>query len=272
MRIRFATMAAALALSSPALAQDMNDDPYIWLEDVSGPRSMEWVESHNATTVKRLEADPRYATLYNEALEIAGAKDRIPSPSFVHGEVFNFWQDADHLRGIWRKTSLADYRTANPTWTTVLDIDAINAAEGKSFVFKGASCLPPDEKRCLVQLSVGGNDAVEVREFDLDTNQFVADGFNLPKGKQDVAWEDRDHILVAAEWQPGDLTESGYPYIVKRLTRGQPVSAAQEIFRGEKSDVSASGYKLHDSDGNSLTLVSRGVDFFHSETSVVTDK
>jgi prolyl oligopeptidase len=272
MRIRFATMAAALALSSPALAQDTSDDPYIWLEDVSSPRSMEWVESHNAETVKRLEADPRYATLYNEALEIAGAKDRIPSPSFVHGEVFNFWQDADHLRGIWRKTSLADYRTAQPTWTTVLDIDAINAAEGKSFVFKGASCLPPDESRCLIQLSVGGEDAVEVREFDLDTNQFVADGFNLPKGKQDVAWEDRDHILVSAEWQPGDLTESGYPYIVKRLTRGQPVSAAQEIFRGEKSDVSASGYKLFDSDGNTLTLVNRGVDFFHSETSVVTNK
>ena len=271
MRIRFATMAAALALSSPALAQDTSDDPYIWLEDVSSPRSMEWVESHNAETVKRLEADPRYATLYNEALEIAGAKDRIPSPSFVHGEVFNFWQDADHLRGIWRKTSLADYRTAQPTWTTVLDIDAINAAEGKSFVFKGASCLPPDESRCLIQLSVGGEDAVEVREFDLDTNQFVADGFNLPKGKQDVAWEDRDHILVSAEWQPGDLTESGYPYIVKRLTRGQPVSAAQEIFRGEKSDVSASGYKLFDSDGNTLTLVNRGVDFFHSETSVVTN-
>ena len=271
MRIRFATMAAALALSSPALAQDTSDDPYIWLEDVSSPRSMEWVESHNAETVKRLEADPRYATLYNEALEIAGAKDRIPSPSFVHGEVFNFWQDADHLRGIWRKTSLADYRTAQPTWATVLDIDAINAAEGKSFVFKGASCLPPDESRCLIQLSVGGEDAVEVREFDLDTNQFVADGFNLPKGKQDVAWEDRDHILVSAEWQPGDLTESGYPYIVKRLTRGQPVSAAQEIFRGEKSDVSASGYKLFDSDGNTLTLVNRGVDFFHSETSVVTN-
>jgi prolyl oligopeptidase len=271
MRIRFATMAAALALSSPALAQDTSDDPYIWLEDVSSPRSMEWVESHNAETVKRLEAGPRYATLYNEALEIAGAKDRIPSPSFVHGEVFNFWQDADHLRGIWRKTSLADYRTAQPTWTTVLDIDAINGAEGKSFVFKGASCLPPDESRCLVQLSVGGEDAVEVREFDLDTNQFVADGFNLPKGKQDVAWEDRDHILVSAEWQPGDLTESGYPYIVKRLTRGQPVSAAQEIFRGEKSDVSASGYKLFDSDGNTLTLVNRGVDFFHSETSVVTN-
>ena len=272
MRIRFATMAAALALSSPALAQDASDDPYIWLEDVSGPRSMEWVESHNATTVKRLEADPRYATLYNEALEIAGAKDRIPSPSFVHGEVFNFWQDADHLRGIWRKTSLADYRSANPTWTTVLDIDAINAAEGKSFVFKGASCLPPDESRCLIQLSVGGEDAVEVREFDLDTNQFVAAGFHLPKGKQDVAWEDKDHLLVSAEWQPGDLTQSGYPYIVKRLTRGQPVSDGHEIFRGQKSDVSASGYKLRDSDGNSLTLVSRGVDFFHNETSVVTDK
>ena len=268
------TLGTPAAAQAPANAEASADDPYIWLEEWTTPRVMAWVEAHNATTLSRLEADPRYASLYNDALAIAGAKDRIPSPSFVHGEVFNFWQDPDHLRGIWRKTSLADYRTDNPTWTTVLDIDAINKAEGKSFVWKGASCLPPDEKRCLVQLSEGGEDAVEVREFDLDSNSFVAGGFNLPKSKQDVTWEDQDHILVAAEWTPGDLTGSGYPYIVKRLTRGQPISAATEVFRGSKDDggYGVSAYVARDGAGNELTVIHRPLDTFRAETYVVTPR
>jgi len=235
---------------------------------------MVWVESHNASTVTRLEADPRYQKLYAEALDIASAKDRIPSPSFVHGEIFNFWQDADHLRGIWRKTSLADYRSQQPAWTTVLDIDAINAAEGKSFVWKGAACLPPDERRCLVRLSEGGEDAVEVREFDLDSNQFVADGFNLSKGKQRIAWEDQDHILVSAEWAPGELTGSGYPFVVKRLTRGQPMTSATEVFRGTKDDggYGVSPYVARDGAGNTLSLIARPLDTFRAETYVVTKR
>jgi glycosyltransferase involved in cell wall biosynthesis len=104
---------------------------------------MAWVEAHNATTTKALEADRRYTVLYNEALTIAAAKDRIPDPSFLHGEIYNFWQDGDHLRGLWRKTSLADYRSDQPHWTTVLDIDALGKAEGKSWVFKGIDCLRP---------------------------------------------------------------------------------------------------------------------------------
>src|SRR5689334_12566733 len=150
MRLGFLVPFGLLAVSAAASAQSTADDPYQWLEEWTTPRVMEWVEAHNATTVKRLEADPRYAELYDQALAIAGAKDRIPAPAFRHGEIFNFWQDPEHLRGIWRKTSLADYRNAAPNWTTVLDIDALNQAEGKSFVFKGAACLPPDEKRCLI--------------------------------------------------------------------------------------------------------------------------
>jgi prolyl oligopeptidase len=269
MRLGFLVPFGLLAVSAAASAQSATDDPYQWLEEWTTPRVMEWVEAHNATTVKRLEADPRYAELYDQALAIAGAKDRIPQPSFRHGEIFNFWQDPEHLRGIWRKTSLADYRNAAPRWTTVLDIDALNKAEGKSFVFKGAACLPPQEKRCLIQLSEGGEDAVEVREFDLDTNAFVPGGFNLPKGKQDVAWEDINHLLVSAEWAPGDVTTSGYPFIVKRLTRGQPIASAVEIYRGKKDDVGTSPVVVRDGQGRSLGLITRSVDFFRSETYVI---
>jgi prolyl oligopeptidase len=259
-----------LAVSPAAAAQDVTDDPYVWLEEKDSPRALAWVEAHNEVTVKRLESDPRYATLYAEALALASAKDRIPMPRFLGGAIYNFWQDADHLRGIWRKTTLASYRTAAPEWATVLDIDALGKAEGKSWVWKGAQCLQPAETRCLVSLSDGGEDAVEVREFDLVTGGFVPGGFRLPRAKSDVAWEDADHLLVATEWTPGELTESGYPYVVKRLARGQALADAAEIYRGEKSDVGAGPVALHDGAGNKLFIVQRSIDFFHQQTFVIT--
>ena len=271
------TLALLLALAAaPAGAQTkpMTDDPYIWLEEPASPRAMAWVDSHNAASTKRLEADPRYPVLYQEALAIAGARDRIPQPAFVHGEIYNFWQDPDHLRGVWRKTSLADYRTADPHWTTVLDIDALNRAEGKSWVSRGFDCLPPDEKRCLVSLSDGGEDAVEVREFDLDSGRFVEGGFHLPRGKHRVAWEDIDHLLVATDWAPGELTPSGYPYVVKRLARGQAMAQATEVYRGSKDDggYGVSPSVLRDGQGRTLAVIERPLDTFRHQSFVVTPR
>ncbi len=259
------------AVAAPPAPVDPRDpaDPFIWLEDLDGQWSMDWVKAHNAVTEKRLEASPHYKTFYEDALALLGAKDRIPAPRFLNGEIYNFWQDEDHLRGIWRKTSLEDYRKADPQWQTVLDVDALGKAEDKSWVFKGARCLEPDQQRCLISLSDGGEDAVEVREFDLATGSFVNDGFVLPRAKQDIAWQDADHLLVATEWTPGDMTESGYAYIVKRVTRGQPLSEAVEIYRGETSDVGTTPSVLHDAQGHSLALIVRNVDFFHAQTFIV---
>ena len=265
------------AVAWPAIGQAQTPDPadpFIWLEEVSSPRSMAWVEHQNEITTNRLEADPRYVDNYTEALEIAGAKDRIPEPEFVHGEIYNFWEDPDHLRGIWRKTTLDDYASPQPHWTTVLDIDALNKAEGKSWVFKGAELLKPDETRCMIELSDGGEDAVVAREFDLDAGKFVNGGFTLPRGKHRIAWEDKDTLLIATDWTPGDLTTSGYPYIVKRLKRGQPLSAALEVFRGTKDD---GGYGvepsvLHDGQGHSLVFIKRPLDTFRSEHYVLTER
>jgi prolyl oligopeptidase len=271
MRLTLFALLAATAMPTVALAQDA-DDPYIWLEEFSSPRAMDWVNAHNAASTKVLEADPRYQTLYQEALEIAGAKDRIPTPGFLHGEIYNFWQDPEHLRGIWRKTTLADYRTAAPSWTTVLDIDALGKAEGKSWVMKGLECLRPEERRCLLSLSDGGEDAVEVREFDLETGKFVEGGFHLPRGKHRIAWEDENHLLVATDWTPGELTPSGYPYVVKRLTRGQPMSAAVEVYRGDRNDggYGVSPNVLRDSAGHTLAVIERPLDTFRHKTYVVT--
>ena len=260
---------AAMALLSATAAAAQAADPYLWLESVDSPRAMAWVDARNAYSTGALEADPNYAANYAAALAIGGAKDRIPTPVFLGGQVYNFWQDEDHLRGIWRTTSLDDYRSAAPHWRTVLDIDALGKAEGRSWVWHGATCLEPEQRRCLIALSDGGEDATTVREFDLATGQFVTNGFALPHGKQSAAWEDADHLLVVREWEAGDVTASGYPFIVKRVTRGAPLSAAVEVFRGTKADTEVFARSFRDGDGHRLTTIVRGLDFFHYETHLV---
>jgi prolyl oligopeptidase len=262
-------VAIAASGMSSARAQDASNDPYLWLEDVSSPKAMAWVDAHNARSTSILESDPRYQQYYKEALEIAQAKDRIPYGSFIGSQVYNFWQDADHVRGIWRRSSLESYSSGNPQWETVLDLDALASAEKANWVWKGASCARPLERRCLISLSDGGEDAVTVREFDLKTGRFVKSGFVLPKGKQDVSWQDENTLLVSREWKPGELTNSGYPYIVKRLKRGQALSSATEIFRGTKKDVQAGGGVLRDAQDRTLPVVVEGTDFWHSKTFLI---
>ncbi len=254
---------AATAWTPPA-------DPYIWLEDVNGEKPMAWVKAENAKTLAVLEKDPRFDGLYQDAVKIAEAKDKIAYPSFLGGAIYNFWQDADHTQGIWRKTSFEDYAKPAPAWTTVIDVDALSKAEGKHWVWEGADCLRPAERLCLVNLSDGGEDAVTVREFDLQTGAFVEGGFVLPKSKQDFAWEDQDHLLVARDWGPGSMTESGYAYIVKRVTRGQSLDKAVEVFRGTPKDVSVRSFELRDGAGNHVLMIDRGVSFFESEVYLLT--
>ena len=284
MRIASIAAVATLALGMLGLTAPMSAyaqtaatdaaDPYIWLEDVHSPRAMAWVDAHNAKATAVLEADPRYQTLYKEALALDEAKDRIPTGNFLHGEIYNFWQDADHVRGIWRKTSLASYQTPDPQWSTVLDFTALGKAEGKSWVFKGATCARPAERRCLINLSEGGEDAVTIREFDLDTGKFVTGGFVIPKSKARVDWENENTLLISDAWAPGELTASGYPYIVKRLKRGQALSQAVEVFRGAKGDggYGVSPNVLRDSAGRTLAVIIRPLDTFRFETYVLTPK
>jgi prolyl oligopeptidase len=220
-------VSASAQTASPSAATAT--DRYLWLEDVHGARAMAWVKAENAKTLAVLQTDPNFATLYAQALAIAQAKDRVPAPAFIAGQVYNFWQDDDHVRGIWRHTTPADYASASPAWTTTFDLDELAKSENQNWVWKGADCVWPAENRCLISLSDGGEDAVTVREFDLGSGAFVSDGFTLAHGKQRAAWEDADTLLVSREWSPGDLTASGYPFIVKRLKRGQPLSSAVEV-------------------------------------------
>ena len=255
----------------PPVTAVPDDDPFLWLEDPESPRALHWVKGENARSLAVLEKDPRFAPLQQDALKIVDATDRIPLPAFRGGAIYNMWQDQTQVQGLWRRTTLKSYQTDHPAWETVLDLDALSKAEGKTWVWKGANCLKPDERLCLVTLSDGGEDAVEAREFDLPGNRFVDAGFRLPRGKQDIDWVDKDTLIVGREWGPGTLTESGYPFVIKTLGRGQALDAAHEVFRGNAKDVGVSPYSLSDTaTGRRAVMLNRAVTFFESETYAVT--
>jgi prolyl oligopeptidase len=263
-----AVVALSAVAETPAVPPNtsVSADPYLWLEDIEGPRALAWVEQENARSLAVLKGDPRYDVFHQEALKIVNATDRIAAPELVGRAVFNFWQDPTQVRGLWRRTTAESYATAQPAWEPVIDVDALSAAEKANWVWKGANCPPPDYRHCLVSLSDGGEDAVTVREFDLTSKSFVAGGFILPRGKQTADWLDNDTLIVSRDWGPGTTTASGYPFVVKTLKRGQSLDQATEVFRGKPDDVSVDPTVLHDSDGHRLVLVTRATDFFHAET------
>ena len=269
--LALAAAAAASLLGAAAVAQAV--DPFIWLEDIEGARSLAWVKDQNAKTAPVLEGDRRYEPFRREAYAILTAPDRIPEPNFLGKGVANFWQDGAHPKGVWRRTTVAGFRQARPPWGTLLDLDALGKAEGRNLIWKGAQCLPPAERRCLVRLSDGGTDAVELREFDTETKRFVDGGFRLPSAKQSADWLDADTLIVSRDWSGtgADLTRSNYPYVVKTVKRGEPLSAAREIYRGQKSDVRADARVLREAGGRvRAVLADRGVSFFESQTSLLT--
>ena len=153
---------------------------------------------------------------------------------------YNFWRDDQHVRGLWRRTTLDQYRRKQPRWETVLDIDELAKQENENWVYAGTTCLRPKYERCLLSLSRGGGDAVVVREFDTRTKTFVKDGFTLPEAKSSVDWRDENTIYVGTDFGPGSLTSSGYPRIVKLWKRGTPLSEARTLFEGQASDVAVS--------------------------------
>jgi prolyl oligopeptidase len=261
----FAGLALSNLISVSIAAAPSAGDPFIWLEEAHSERAMNWVKAENAKTDGVLERDARFKQLFNDAKVIAEAKDRIPEPSVLGGRIFNFWQDADHAHGIWRATSEADFPTAAPHWHTVIDLDALSKSEKANWFWKGAACHEPEQQRCIVNLSDGGEDAVTLREFDLAKSAFVEGGFSLPKGKQDFAWADADTLLLSREWKSGEMTRSGYAYVVKSIKRGQPLDAAVEVYRGSPDDVGVSPQALSDGSGHTAVFIQRAVSIFEFE-------
>jgi prolyl oligopeptidase len=235
---------------------------------VLGERALAWVRERNAHSRAVLQAHPRFAEMRDGFRAILDSRDRIPAITRRAGFVYNLWQDAEHPRGLWRRCTLASYRLPQPDWDVLLDIDALGAAEGENWVWAGASALGPVYNRALVSLSRGGADAHVVREFDIGSRSFVADGFTLPEAKSDVSWADADTVYVGSDFGPGSLTDSGYPRVIKRWQRGTPLSAASTVFEGQPQDVSAS-VGVDRTPGFERTLFWRSTDFYHHEVSLL---
>ncbi len=253
--------ATATAAATDASAQN---DPFLWLEDIHGARAMEWVKRENALTTKQFVDNPRFAETRDRILEVLDSEARIPDVTRMGGQLYNFWKDKAHPRGLWRRTTLEQYRKPQPQWETLLDLDALNQTEGARWVFKDVQCLKPDYVRCLISLSPDGGDAVAVREFDTATRAFIKDGFVLPVAKTRIGWIDDDTIYVGTDFGPGTLTDSSYPRIVKQWKRGTPLTAAAVVYEGKASDLSVSAY--HDrTPGFERDFVSVATDFFHGQ-------
>ncbi len=248
---------AATPAPSPA-------DPWLWLEDVTGKKALDWVQQQNKESTGELTGTPAFQSMDKRFLDILNSEEKIPFVSKIGDRYYNFWRDAKHERGLWRRTTFEEYRKASPAWETVLDLDSLGKAEKENWVWHGAQPLPPDYRRCLVSLSRGGADADVVREFDLVTRSFVPDGFTMPESKSSASWIDQDRLFVGFAFDSSTMTTSGYPRIVKEWKRGAPLSAATLVYEGQPTDVAVGA--SHDfTPGFERDFVYRGITFYTNE-------
>ena len=271
-------IALLIASCSPQLESTMpedkpiinENDPYLWLEEVEGDSALNWVKEQNAKTLAELKVDPRFAQFESEALAIYEAKDKVAYGKIRGAFIYNFWQDEAHVRGIWRRSSLDAYLANSPEWDVLLDLDALAESEEENWVYKGVSGLPPAYDRFLIELSRGGKDAVVVREFDVPSRRFLADGFYVPEEKSTVAWIDLNQVFISTDFGPRSMTESGYPASVRVWKRGQDLSESVEIARVPQDELGAWGWTQFSSKG-SYHLINKAKDFWSHEILIMGD-
>jgi prolyl oligopeptidase len=268
--VLLAVPVAPAAADDKGKDKDKMNDPFLWLEEVTGEKALAWVKERNAESTAELTKGPEFKELNDRLLKILDSKEKIPYVGKRGEFYYNFWRDEKNKRGLWRRTTLDEYRKAEPKWETVLDLDALAEAEKENWVWHGATWLEPTYDRALVALSRGGADADVVREFDPKTKTFVKDGFFLPEAKSDVVWKDRDALFVGTDFGPGSLTDSGYPRIVKEWKRGTKLADAKLVYEGQKSDVWIGAAKDH-TKGFEREFVVRAITFWESDFFLLRD-
>jgi len=247
--------------------QGSETDPFLWLEQVQDPKALDWARAQNQRSLEILESTPEFEAMHREAREILNSTARIPLGTILGGYAYNFWQDQDHVRGLWRRASLDSYRRGEPEWELLLDVDALAREEGENWVFGELSdvdCLGPQYERCIVRLSRGGSDASVYREFSVSQKKFIEGGFYLPEAKSQVGWLDADTLLVGTDWGPGSLTDSGYPRIVKAWKRGTSLESATQVFAVDPREMMAAPVVWR-SDGQAFGFIYRIVTFFERQ-------
>ncbi len=258
------TIAAVMTAAMAAMTTVNASDPYLWLEEVESGQALDWVRAQNKRSLAELESDPRFADLYKDVLSVLTSDARLAYGEIHNGQVYNFWQDETHIRGLWRRADVESYRNGEPDWETLIDFDALAKAEGENWIKGEIACLSPAYRHCMVELSDGGKDAAYWREFDLETKTFVEDGFYLPEAKSWLSWVDADTLLVATDWGADALTTSGYPRQVRRWKRGASKDDAEIIMTVGVDDVWAFPVVEHDGD-DTYEFILRGPSFFERE-------
>jgi prolyl oligopeptidase len=263
-------MLIPLMLAMNAYAEPAATDPNQWLEAVEDEKALAWAAEQNAESVDELTRSGDFKRIEKRTLEILDSDEKIAYVNKMGDYYYNFWRDAEHVRGLWRRTTLDEYRKAEPAWETVLDIDALAAAEKENWVYSGADCLEPENRLCLLSLSRGGADASVVREFDTVTKTFVEGGFELAEAKSGASWIDADTLFVGTDFGPGSLTSSGYPRIAKRWKRGTPLTAAETVYEGQVEDV-WNGAFADTTPGFERQGIMRAMTFYSSEMYLLQD-
>lgn len=255
---------AALAGAAAAQETAAVTDPYAWLEDVAGDKQLAWVREQNAKSESEIASTPEFKQLEADIRSILDSDAKIPGVQKIGPWYYNFWKDRNHERGVWRRTTLEEYRKPDPQWETVLDLDALNKAEGENWVWHGANCLKPKYERCLVALSRGGADADVTREFDLAKKEWVKDGFFRAEAKGGLGWIDENTVYVYTDFGSGSMTSSGYPRIVKEWKRGTPLAQAEVVYEGKPEDMYIAASHDH-TPGFERDFVSRTLAFYNDE-------
>jgi prolyl oligopeptidase len=269
MRALALLLAARLAVAAPPA--DM-PDPHRWLEEVDGERALAWVRAQQPTLDPVLQS-PGFARLEAELAEVMAAPARLAPAAQLGRHVYNFWRDAEHPRGVWRRSAPEDYLKGQPRWETVLDLDELAKSEGERWVWAGANCLAPEARRCLISLSRGGGDAHVLREFDTVLGRFVPvseGGFALPESKGGAGWVDADTLGVYTDFGAGSMTTSGYPRQLKLWKRGTPLAGAKLLLEGGIDEVGfwAWGERLG---GRQQFMLERRTSFFAGKQYLLRD-
>ena len=239
-------------------------DPNLWLEDIDSERALQWVREQNAAAEKALTQNPAFKQMEADILAVLDSKEKIPYAGKRGDYYYNYWQDDQHPRGIWRRTTLDEYKKSNPQWDNILDLDALNKAENATWVWHGAQCLRPDYRRCLISLSNGGSDADETREYDLEKREFIKDGYYRPAAKGSMSWIDENHVFIQTDFGKDSMSSSGYPREARLWTRGTPLEQAELVYRGKDGDMRVIAW--HDSTpGYERDYVVRIIDFYNNE-------
>ena len=264
MRHRFA-IAILITLLAAAVCVAADKDPYLWLEEVENQKALAWAKERSAADTAVLEAVPEFDEIHAKLLEIYNSRDRIPTPAIRGAWIYNFWQDTEHVRGIWRRTFPSEFVKDEPAWETVLDLDALAEAEGENWVWKNANCLEPEYRYCMIGLSRGGSDATVEREFDAVAKEFVVDGFALPEGRHFINWKDENTLWVGTDFGEGSLNSSNFPRFAKEWKRGTPIEEATTVFEGTTEDVYTFASSDHTPEGR-YDMVTVMPDFFRGTT------